>query len=50
MRAFAEAYPNEQIVQAPLAQITWYHSTAFIEKVKLTEQWWYVQQIIQYGR
>ncbi|BAZ18134.1 hypothetical protein NIES4071_100170 [Calothrix sp. NIES-4071] len=50
MRAFAEAYPNEQIVQAPLAQITWYHNIALIEKVKLPEQrLWYAQQTIQYG-
>jgi predicted nuclease of restriction endonuclease-like (RecB) superfamily len=25
MRAFAETYPDEQIVQEALAQITWYH-------------------------
>jgi hypothetical protein len=37
-------------VQAALAQFTWYYSTALIEKVKLTEQWWYAQQIIEYGR
>jgi predicted nuclease of restriction endonuclease-like (RecB) superfamily len=28
MRAFAEAYPDEQIVQAVLGQITWYHNIA----------------------
>ena len=28
MRAFAETYPDEQIVQEVLAQITWYHNIA----------------------
>ncbi len=50
MRTFAEAYPNEQFVQEVLAQITWYHNIALIEKVKLPEQrLWYAQQTIQYG-
>jgi predicted nuclease of restriction endonuclease-like (RecB) superfamily len=50
MRAFAEAYPDEQFVQEVLAQITWYHNIALIEKVKLPEQrLWYAQQTIQYG-
>ena len=45
MRAFAEAYPvfvqdplaqiqGEPIVQAPLAQITWYHHLTLFDKVK----------------
>src|SRR6266508_1949079 len=28
MRAFASAYPGREFVQAPLAQITWYHHIA----------------------
>mgnify|MGYP002777029497 CR=1 FL=1 len=49
MRAFALSYPDEQIVQAPLAQITWYHNIALIEKVKQPEQrLWYAEQTIQY--
>jgi predicted nuclease of restriction endonuclease-like (RecB) superfamily len=50
MRAFAEAWPDEQIVQAPLAQITWYHNIALIEKLQGTEEkLWYAQQTIQNG-
>jgi hypothetical protein len=33
MRAFAEASPDEQIVQVALAQITWYHNIALVEKL-----------------
>ncbi len=32
MRAFAEAWPEETFVQAVLAQITWYHNLAILEK------------------
>jgi predicted nuclease of restriction endonuclease-like (RecB) superfamily len=50
MRAFAEAWPDEQIVQAPLAQITWYHNIALIEKLKETEQrLWYARQTVENG-
>lgn len=45
MRAFAEAYPDEQIVQEQLAQITWYHNIALLEKLKNPEQrLWYAQK------
>jgi predicted nuclease of restriction endonuclease-like (RecB) superfamily len=37
MRAFAEAWPDEEFVQAVLAQITWYHNLTLLEKV-VTEQ------------
>jgi predicted nuclease of restriction endonuclease-like (RecB) superfamily len=30
MRAFCEAWPEEAIVQAALAQITWYHNIALL--------------------
>ncbi len=33
MRAFGEAWPDEAIVQGPLAQITWYHNIALLEKL-----------------
>ncbi|MEI2578168.1 DUF1016 N-terminal domain-containing protein [Scytonema sp. PRP1] len=50
MRAFAEAYPDEQFVQAPLAQITWYHNIALMEKLKLTEERkWYAYKAIEQG-
>jgi hypothetical protein len=34
MRAFAKAYPDEQFVQAVLAQITWYHHITLLDEVK----------------
>lgn len=50
MRAFAEAYPNEQFVQEPLAQITWYHNITLLDKVKdPIEREWYVSKTIQHG-
>ena len=50
MRSFAEAWPDEQIVQAPLAQFTWYHNIALVEKVsKPEERLWYARQAIENG-
>ncbi len=50
MRAFAEAWPDEQIVQEALAQITWYHNITLLEKVKdPAERLWYVRQTIEHG-
>jgi hypothetical protein len=34
MRAFAAAWPDREIVQEVLAQITWYHNLALLEKVR----------------
>jgi predicted nuclease of restriction endonuclease-like (RecB) superfamily len=45
MRAFAEAWPEEPIVQAELAQITWYHNVAILEKLASSEdRIWYAKQ------
>ena len=50
MRAFAEAWPEDSIVQAPLAQLTWYHNLTLLEKVKgRDERLWYAEQTIQHG-
>lgn len=50
MRAFAEAYPDEQFVQEALAQITWYHNIALLEKLKDAQQrLWYAQKTIENG-
>jgi predicted nuclease of restriction endonuclease-like (RecB) superfamily len=50
MRTFAEAYPDYSIVQEVLAQITWYHNIALLEKIKKTEErLWYAQQTIVNG-
>jgi predicted nuclease of restriction endonuclease-like (RecB) superfamily len=50
MRAFAEAWPDEAIVQAVLAQITWYHNLAILEKLTTPEdRIWYAKATIQHG-
>lgn len=42
MRGFASAWPERQIVQEVLAQITWYHNIALIEKLddRQTRLWY----------
>ncbi len=43
MRALAEAWTDEHIVQEVLAQITWYHNITLLEKVKdPADRLWYV--------
>ena len=50
MRAFAEAYPDEQIVQQVVGQIPWGHNVRILDGVKdSTERLWYVQQTIEQG-
>ena len=50
MRAFAEAYPDEPFVQAVLAQITWYHNIAILEKVADRKQReWYIRNTVEHG-
>jgi len=50
MRAFAEAWPDEAIVQAVLAQFTWYHNLAILEKLSGPEdRIWYAKATIQHG-
>jgi len=50
MRALAEAWPDEAIVQEPLAQITWYHNIALLEKLtNLEERLWYARQTAEHG-
>jgi predicted nuclease of restriction endonuclease-like (RecB) superfamily len=50
MRAFAEAWPDEPIVQAALAQITWYHNLALLEKIQTSEErLWYAEQTSIHG-
>lgn len=50
MRAFAEAYPDEQIVQEVLAQITWYHNIALLDKLhSLNERLWYAHKTVEQG-
>ena len=50
MRAFPEAWPEVTIVQAVLAQITWYHNFAILEKVTSPEErTWYARATVQHG-
>jgi len=50
MRAFAYAWPDKQIVQELLAQLSWYQNLALLEKLKDADtRIWYAQQARQYG-
>lgn len=50
MRAFAEAYPDNQFVQQAVAQIPWGHNVRILDYVKDTkEREWYIHQTIQNG-
>jgi predicted nuclease of restriction endonuclease-like (RecB) superfamily len=50
MRAFAEAYPDEAIVQQVAGQIPWFHNCTLLDKVKdPQERLWYIQKTIQQG-
>ena len=50
MRAFAEAWPDDTIVQAALAQLTWYHNIALVEKIKDSKtRLWYAYKAIENG-
>jgi predicted nuclease of restriction endonuclease-like (RecB) superfamily len=44
MRAFAEAWPNESIVQQAAAQIPWFHNCVILDRVKSpAEGAWYIR-------
>jgi len=50
MRKFAETWRDISIVQELLAQITWYHHIALLDKVKdLKEREWYIRETIRHG-
>ena len=50
MRAFAEAWPEEAIVQQAAAQIPWFHNCVLLDKVKVADQrLWYVEQTVENG-
>jgi predicted nuclease of restriction endonuclease-like (RecB) superfamily len=50
MRAFADAWPEEPIVQAVLAQTTWYHNVVILEKLTtFDDRIWYAKATIQHG-
>jgi len=50
MRAFAEAWPDEDFVQQVAAQLPWFHNCTILDKLKnLAERIWYAQQTIGNG-
>lgn len=50
MRAFAKAWDKREFVQGVLAQITWYHHIALLEKVAdPLQREWYVRKTIDNG-
>jgi len=50
MRTFADAWPDRAIVQEVLAQITWYHNLALLEKADDSKiRLWYANKTLEYG-
>ena len=50
MRAFAEAFPDPEIVQQVVAQLPWGHNVRLFEAVKdPAERLWYARQVIEHG-
>jgi predicted nuclease of restriction endonuclease-like (RecB) superfamily len=50
MRAFAEAWPEEPIVQQLAAQLPWFHNCVLLDKVSgADERLWYVRAAIEHG-
>lgn len=50
MRTFAEAFPDEAIVQQLVAQLPWGHNVKLIESLKSPEErLWYARQAVEHG-
>lgn len=50
MKVFAEAYPEEAMLQQLAAKIPWFHNCVLLEKVKdPAARNWYIQQTIEHG-
>ena len=50
MRAFASAWPKHEVVQASLAQVTWYHNLTLLEKLSTPEErLWYAAKTVEHG-
>jgi predicted nuclease of restriction endonuclease-like (RecB) superfamily len=48
MRAFAEAWPDNEFVQGVLAQLPWYHQLALLDKLRTAdERRWYAAKAIE---
>jgi len=50
MRAFADAYPEEEFVQQVAGQMPWFHNCVLIDRVKdVVKREWYILQTIEHG-
>ncbi|MCW5807498.1 MAG: DUF1016 domain-containing protein, partial [Deltaproteobacteria bacterium] len=50
MRAFASAWTDREVVQAPLAQLSWYHHLALMEKLDdKAMRLWYATCAVEHG-
>ena len=50
MRAFADAWPDAEFVQAALAQLPWYHQLALLDKLPSAEaRRWYAAKAIEHN-
>ena len=50
MRAFSEAWPEEEIVQQVAGQLPWFHNCTILDKVKEREErLWYARSAIEHG-
>jgi len=50
MRRFAQEWPRREIVQEALAQITWYHNLALLEKCNEPDtRLWYARKTVENG-
>ncbi len=50
MKAFAEAWPDEAILQEALAKLTWFHNLTLLEKIQTQqERLWYARAAIEHG-
>lgn len=50
MRAFAEAWPDEQFVQQVAAQIPWFHNCVLLDKIGTSnEREWYARKAFEHG-
>ena len=50
MKSFAEAWPEEAIVQQAAALLPWFHNCVLLDKVKDPEErLWYIREAIQNG-
>ena len=50
MKAFAEAWPEESILQQAAAKLPWFHNCILLDKVKSSEErLWYINGAIENG-